>query len=185
MPFIVISRSIEMGVRGINPLRAILVSTEAREVMALQPEESNEPLPAKQRTRAATILIVEDDEDLREVIRLLMLTIPAYHYYLVPDASQAIQFTKGVKPDLFIVDYRLPAGMNGLELYDQLHATPGLEVIPAILMTATRLEALRPEIEQRQITVLEKPFDLDTFFLMVQRMLGTPSSETRADEGRT
>jgi CheY-like chemotaxis protein len=150
----------------------------------MQPQESNEPLPAEQRIRAATILIVEDDEDTREVIRLLMSTIPSYHYSIVPDASQAIHFAQGVKPDLFIVDYLLP-GMNGLELYDLLHATPGLEAIPALLMTATRLEALRPEIEKRQITAFEKPFDLNAFLLTVQRMLGQSSSETRVDEGRT
>jgi CheY-like chemotaxis protein len=75
--------------------------------------------------------------------------------------------------------------MNGLELYDQLHTTPGLEAIPAILMTATRLEALRPEIEQHQIKAFEKPFDLDAFFLTVQWMIGKARSETRADEGRS
>jgi hypothetical protein len=104
----------------------------------MQPEESNAAPSAEQRTRATTILIIEDDEDLREVIGLLMSTIPAYHYYLVPDA-----------------------------------------------MTATRLEALRPEIEQRQITAFEKPFDLDAFVLTVQRMIGKPRSETRADEGHS
>jgi len=150
----------------------------------MQPEESNEPPSAEQRTGAATILVVEDDEDMRELIGLLISMLSAYHYFLVSDASQAIHFTKGVKPDLFIVDYRLP-GMNGLELYDQLHATPGLGAIPAILVTATRLEALRPDIEQRQLTAFEKPFDLDAFFLTVQRMIGKPPSETRADEGRT
>jgi hypothetical protein len=41
-------------------------------------------------------------------------------------------------------------------------------------MTATRLEALKPEIEQRHITAFEKPFDLDAFFLTVQRMIGKP-----------
>ncbi len=151
----------------------------------MQPEEGNEPLPAEQRTRTKTILVVEDDEDIREFIGLLISTISGYRYSLVPDASQAIQFAQGVKPDLFIVDYRLPAGMNGLELYDRLHATPGLEAIPAILVTATRLEALRPEIEQRQLTAFEKPFDLDVFSLTVQRMLGQAPGELRADEGRT
>ena len=150
----------------------------------MQSEESNAPLPAKQRTRTATILVVEDDADIRELIGLLISTISAYHYYLVPDASQAIHFAQGIKPDVFIVDYRLP-GMNGLELYDQLHATPGLEAIPAILMTATRLEVLRPEIEQRQLTAFEKPFDLDAFVLTVQRMIGKPRSETHADEGHS
>jgi CheY-like chemotaxis protein len=136
----------------------------------MQSKESHKPPSAEQQSRRATILIVEDDEDTREVIGLLISTIPSYHYSLVSNASQAIQFAQGVKPDLFIMDYRLP-GMNGLELYDQLHTTPGLEAIPAILMTATRLEMLRPEIEQRQLTAFEKPFDLDTFVLTVQRLL--------------
>jgi CheY-like chemotaxis protein len=151
----------------------------------MQPEESHEPPSAEQGTRAATILIVEDDEDIRQLMGLLMSTIPSYHYSFVSDASQAIQFAQGVKPDLFIVDYRLPAGINGLELYDRLHATPGLEAIPALLMTASRLETLRPEIELRQLMAFEKPFDLDAFLLTVQRMLGQARSEQRADEGRT
>jgi CheY-like chemotaxis protein len=150
----------------------------------MRPAESHEPLPAEQRTRATTILVVEDDADTREVMGLLISTLPASHSSLVSDASQAIHFAQGVKPDLFIVDYQLP-DTNGLELYDQLHATPGLEAIPALLMTATRLETLRPEIEKRQLTALQKPFDLDAFFLTVQRMTCQSPGETCADEGRS
>jgi CheY-like chemotaxis protein len=106
---------------------------------------------------------------------LLIATATAYHYHLVADASQAIQVAKEVKPDLFIVDYRLP-GMNGLELYDLLHATPGLEAIPALLMTVIELKTLRPEIDKRQITAFQKPFDLDEFVLTFQRLLGEPQS---------
>ena len=151
----------------------------------MQPEESHELLPPEQGTRDVTILVIEDDADIREFIGLLISTLRGYRYSLVPDASQAIQFTQGVKPDLLIVDYRLPAGMNGLELYDQLHATPGLEAIPALLITASRLETLRPEIEQRQLTAFEKPFDLDEFSLTVQRMIGQSPGGIHADEGRT
>ena len=138
-------------------------------------EESQPPLPAEQRTIAKTILVVEDDEDTRKFIALLISTATAYHYSLVSDASQAIRFVQGVKPDLFILDYRLP-GMNGLELYDLLHATPGLEAIPALLMTAVKLETLRPEIAKRQIVAFEKPFDLDAFLLTFQRLLGESRS---------
>ena len=136
-------------------------------------EESNKPLPAEQQTTAKTILVVEDDEDTREFIALLIATATAYHYHLVPDASQAVHFVQRVTPDLFIVDFRL-TGMNGLELYDLLHAIPGLEAIPALLVTAVKLETLRPEIEKRQITAFEKPFDLDEFLLTFQRLLGDP-----------
>ena len=147
-------------------------------------EESNEPLPAEQQTTAKTILVVEDDEDTREFMALLISTTTAYHYHLVPDASEAIHFVKGVTPDLFILDYRL-TGMNGLELYDLLHAIPGLEAIPALLVTAVRLEALRPEIAKRQLTAFEKPFDLDAFLLTFHRLLGEARSAKRTNEGRS
>src|SRR5258708_8541103 len=70
-------------------------------------EESSEPLPAQQQATAKTILVVEDDEDTREFIALLISTATAYHYYLVPDASEAIHFVEVLTPDLFILDYRL------------------------------------------------------------------------------
>jgi CheY-like chemotaxis protein len=139
----------------------------------MREEQNNGSLPAEQRATAKTILVVEDDEDTREFIALLLATATAYHYHLVPDASQAVHFVQRVTPDLFIVDYRLK-GTNGLELYDLLHATPGLEAIPAILVTAAKLETLRPEIEKRQITAFEKPFDLDEFLLTFQRLVGDP-----------
>lgn len=149
------------------------------------PSKERHELPsAEQQSRVTTILVIEDDEGLRELLALLISTLPAYQYRLVSDPSQALSVSKEVKPDLFIMDYRLP-GMNGLKLYDQLHTTPGLEAIPALLMTATRLEALRPEIKQRQLMVLEKPFDLDAFYLTVQSMIGTSPRETEAVEGRT
>src|SRR5258708_4416622 len=130
-----------------------------------------------------TILVVQD-VDPREFMAFLISTAPAYPYYLVPDASEAIHFVKGVTPDLFILDYRL-TGMNGLELYDMLHAPPGLEAVPANLVTAVRLETLRLEIEKRQITAFEKPFDLDEFLLTFHRLLGETLREKRAEEGRS
>jgi len=139
-------------------------------------EERKEPFPAEERTRAKAILVVEDDEDIGEFIALAISMVANYYYHLVPDASQAIHFAKGIQPNLLILDYRL-RDMNGLELYDQLHATPGLEAIPAILVTAVKLDVnLRSAIEKRQIIVVEKPFDLDEFLLTVQRLLGNRSS---------
>jgi CheY-like chemotaxis protein len=162
------------GLEGHQPVTLYFGRDQNERGEHMQSEESHEPPSAEQQITTATILVVEDDDDTRELIMLLISTLPAYHYRLVSDASQALHVIKEVKPDLFILDYRLP-GMNGLKLYDQLHATPGLEAIPALLITASRLEALRPEIEQRQVTVLEKPFDLDAFFLTVQRLLVTPT----------
>jgi CheY-like chemotaxis protein len=137
-------------------------------------EESQPPLPVEQPTTAKTILVVEDDADNQAFFAALFSEVTVYHYQMATDASQTVNFAKEIKPSLFIVDYRL-AGMNGLELYDLLHTTPGLEDVPALLVTAAQLEALRPEIEKRQISAIEKPFDLDEFLATVQQLLLIPA----------
>ncbi len=63
-----------------------------------------------------------------------------------------------IKPDLFLLDYHLPS-MDGIELYDHLHATKGLEQIPAILLSAN---LPRKELEKRKMVGVRKPFELDT-----------------------
>ena len=138
-------------------------------------EERKEPFPAEKRTTAKVILVVEDDEDIGEFIASAISLVADSDYRLVPDASQALHFAKSIQPDLLILDYRL-RGMHGLELYDHLHATSGLEAIPALLVTAVKLDVnLRAAIGKRQIIVVEKPFDLDEFLLTVQRLLGNRS----------
>jgi CheY-like chemotaxis protein len=53
-------------------------------------------------------------------------------------------------------DYRLP-GMNGIELFDHLHARKELEHVPALLMSAS---LPKHEARKRKISCLEKPFEL-------------------------
>lgn len=138
-------------------------------------EERIEPVSAENRHPTKTILVVEDDADTQEFLASLFSEVTNYHYQLATDASQAVNFTKGVKPNLIILDILLK-GMNGLELYDLLHATPGLETIPAIFITASYFEKFRPEIEKREVMVIKKPFDLDEFLRTVQQLLGDSPS---------
>jgi CheY-like chemotaxis protein len=58
--------------------------------------------------------------------------------------------------------------MNGLELYDHLHATKGLEQIPAIVISA-RLP--KSEIAKRNIIAMSKPLELDDFLQTIERLL--------------
>ena len=47
--------------------------------------------------------------------------------------------------------------MDGIELYDHLHATKGLEQTPAILLSAN---LPRKELDKRKIVGVRKPFEL-------------------------
>ena len=115
-----------------------------------------------------TVLVVEDDTGIGNFLVQAILQETPYQAMLVADGFQAIKAVTNIRPSLFILDYQLPR-MNGIELYDQLHATKGLEHIPAVVISA-RLP--RQEIEQRKIIAMSKPLELDDFLNTIEKLLG-------------
>ena len=118
--------------------------------------------------KAKTVLVVEDDTGIGNFLVQAISQETTHHALLVSDGFQALKAVASIKPSLFILDYQLPR-MNGIELYDHLHATPGLEEIPAIVISA-RLP--RQEIEKRKIMSMSKPLELDDFLNTIERLLG-------------
>ncbi len=82
-----------------------------------------------------------------------------YQLVLATHSVQALHMVKDVKPVLFILDYHLPM-MNGIELYDRLHAIKELEHVPAMMVSAVLPER---ELQARHIIGIHKPFELSTF----------------------
>ncbi|HYL44138.1 MAG TPA: response regulator [Ktedonobacteraceae bacterium] len=115
-----------------------------------------------------TVLVVEDDTGIGNFLVQAILQETPYQAMLVADGFQALKAVTNIRPSLFILDYQLPR-MNGIELYDQLHATRGLEHIPAMVISA-RLP--RQEIEKRQIIAMSKPLELDDFLNTIENLLG-------------
>ena len=130
------------------------------------------------RATEKTILIVEDDTFISEVLVLVITQETPYQPLYVPDAFQALVKMNEVKPDLFLLDYHLPR-MNGIELYDRLHATQGLEHVRAIMISAN---LPHQEIKQREIVGIRKPFGLDDLLDTIEKILagGTPVNPATA-----
>jgi CheY-like chemotaxis protein len=123
---------------------------------------------------AKTVFVVEDDEDLAELIKEVieyegLQTRDGYQAVVAFDSLQALQMIGNVHPDLFLLDYYLPR-MNGLDLYDRLHALPGLEHIPAIFLSAN---PPRQEIEKRKLVGIKKPFSIHELFHTIDDILTT------------
>lgn len=114
-----------------------------------------------------TILVVEDDREIGEVIIEVLLEETHYHAYLVTNAHEALHVMKNMRPDLLLLDYQLPS-MTGLQLFDQITTMEGLQGIPTIMMSANLPWS---ELEKRGIFGLEKPFDLDNFVGLVKKLL--------------
>jgi len=114
-----------------------------------------------------TILIVEDDESIGEVLVQAIVQETSYLAILVPDGMAALHTAAEIKPSLFILDYQLPR-MHGIDLYDRLHAMTGLEMVPAMMISA-RLP--QQELDKRNILGMNKPLDLDEFLQAIDQLL--------------
>lgn len=125
--------------------------------------------PAPQQRATKTILIVEDDTDLAWTLTQFFREETSYVTMWTHKGSEALQVMKGTRPDLLLLDYRLP-DMNGLELYDQLSAGNVQAAIPAILVTAN-LGRLQREVGKRTMLGIDKPFDLDTLREAIDKLL--------------
>ncbi len=123
------------------------------------------------------ILVVEDDENTRYVLWLLLSEAERYYPLLVNDPSQALLVATHRKPDLFLIDYNLPS-LNGIELYDQLHVLEGLEAVPAILLSAMRGQ-WQEELQDRHLAGLEKPFAMNALLELIEHVLQEKSTTTR------
>jgi two-component system phosphate regulon response regulator PhoB len=137
-----------------------------------------------------TILVVEDDEALAELLRTLLNRVPGWGATVVHDAAAAREVCHHVRVEVFVVDVNLP-GISGLELLTLLRADPEWRDPPVILMSA---RPDQPEIEAALAggqagRFIAKPFDVDDLIAAVhdavaaqradQAALGPPEAPER------
>ena len=125
------------------------------------PITKNTQIPIK------TILLVEDDATIADLLIQLITQETHYQVFAVPDGPQALDLVRNIKPQLLILDYWLPT-IHGIELYDRLHNTEGLEQVPTIMLS---VNAPLREINKRQIIYMRKPFDMFKLLDAIDKLL--------------
>ena len=83
------------------------------------------------------VLVVEDNEDNRRILRDL-LTSAGYSLVYAEDGEQALIVAARERPDLILMDIQLPL-LDGYETTRQLKKNPGLCHIPVIAVTSYAL----------------------------------------------
>lgn len=79
-----------------------------------------------------TILVVDDEEMIRELYRVEMEEA-GYRVALACTGEEALSQLEAAKPDLVVLDIRMP-GMNGIDLLRRIKATTPR--LPVVLNTA-------------------------------------------------
>jgi DNA-binding NarL/FixJ family response regulator len=110
--------------------------------------------------RAVRILLVEDNDVFRDALELLLgMRSDVEVVASVADGAAAVSAAIEYRPDVVLMDYRLP-GMNGIEATTEvLAALPGVAVVA---LTASADAAERDAlVEAGAVTCLTKDQELD------------------------
>jgi len=109
------------------------------------------------RAKSGTILVVEDDADVRRVI-VECLSLIGYQVTEAANGTEGLAALAAAKPDLLVVDYAMP-DMTGAEVISKARAMVG--DVPVILATGY---ADMAEVERLagKPAILRKPFDINS-----------------------
>lgn len=114
-----------------------------------------------------TILLVEDDLDIVELVKLFLIN-SGYQVMHVDDGANVLNAVRSTKPDLIIMDIMLP-NMDGLECTQAIRK---LYNVPIIMLTARveqsdKLKGLTNGADD----YLCKPFDIEELLLRIKALL--------------
>jgi two-component system CheB/CheR fusion protein len=131
---------------------------------------------AKLLHRTGSILVVDDDPDIRELLEEL-LEAEGHTVVAAVDGVEALELLahRVVQPDIVLSDFNLPGGMNGLELATEARGALHRQVAVAILTGDISTGTLR-DIAQQSCVHLSKPVQLHELTRLVQGFLASAAT---------
>ena len=117
------------------------------------------------------ILIVDDDDGVREIIQLSLETAAGWTVVTATSGQDGIAIAKSQKFDLILLDVMMP-GENGIEVFRQLQSDPLTQSIPTILLTAKARMSERQEFMKIGVVgIITKPFEARALTQQIKQML--------------
>ncbi|MDE2463440.1 MAG: response regulator, partial [Alphaproteobacteria bacterium] len=131
------------------------------------------------RPGTGSILIVEDDLQLRELLAQL-LQKAGHRTIMAQDGKAALEAVErgSIRPDLLLVDYNLPAGLNGLKVSEKLREMLHRHV-PVIVLTGDVSAGALRDMARLDCVQLSKPVKAKKLLLTVDRLLPPPEDVAR------
>jgi two-component system OmpR family response regulator len=106
-----------------------------------------------------SVLYVDDDPDICEVVRSTLSLIAGLKVDTVASGEQAIDVAYELRPDLILMDVMMP-GLDGPSTFKRMRASPLISDIPVIFLTAKVLPTeVAHFLQLGAIGVISKPFD--------------------------
>ena len=132
-------------------------------------------MPEPKEDAAKNILVVEDNENIRQLYKILIgqkynATVASF----AENGKEGLEACKKTEPDLILTDIKMPL-MNGIEFHRHLKSTaPHLANRVAFISAGFRNDHL-DYIRENNCKYLEKPFEMEAFHELIGSMHGIPN----------
>ena len=170
--FAIIQRNTHQLTQLINKMLNVQATGSIDDLTASQQENispSTLHLPPSTEMTDMTILIVDDNADIRAYLRTIL-----QHKYQVNEAAdgqQGLAMANEIVPDLIVSDVMMPV-MNGLEFCQRVKSGTATSHIPVILLTARALSQHQVEgYESGADAYITKPFSADVLLARIDNLL--------------
>lgn len=129
-----------------------------------------------------SILVVEDDSAVAELLRTLLNRVSGWGATVVHDAAAAREVFHYVDVDAMVLDINLP-GISGLEMLDLMAADPVACNLPVVLTSANADQQAVVDALERHPNAhfVPKPFDVDELVEAIADAVRGTGTGTGAD----
>jgi CheY-like chemotaxis protein len=122
----------------------------------------------------ATVLLVEDTEDNRQMMRRL-LELSGYYVVEAINGVEAVEMANQVRPQIILMDLSLPF-IDGLAATRQIRSLPGLSKVPIIAVSAHDTADFHNEaLDAGCNAYITKPIDYPELEELVSHLLASGS----------
>jgi two-component system CheB/CheR fusion protein len=157
---------------GKGSMFAIEIPCAARlaPIQTAEPATQGKSAAVGRRARS-TVLIIEDDPDLRDLLGIL-LESEGYKVVTARDGPAAVKLVQDwpTPPHLLLADFNLPGGLNGLETVRRIRQDTA-QAVPAIILTGDISTETKRDVAAEACTQLNKPARRDDLLRTVAAML--------------
>ena len=121
-------------------------------------------------SRDRTVLVVEDGEDTRYLMRLELERL-GYLVIEAEDGEKAVEVALHDRPDIILMDLSLPV-MDGFAAAEQIRASDGLQRVPIIAVTAHQETDFRAGAKAAGFDAyVTKPIDIKWLSELIEGLL--------------
>ncbi len=116
-----------------------------------------------------SVLIVEDDEDLRSALEML-LDDDGFEVACAEHGAVALRLLESIEPDVILLDLNMPR-MDGRQVLGEVKSDEDLRTIPIVVLTTSNADTdIVGSYTLQANAYVTKPIDLDDFNDVVRRI---------------